>query len=71
MITVAVWSAIATGTLLIGMALAYRNVVSQKWTGLIMAFGVGAILSATAYQLVLGPLFEVQGSYYLVAAVIG
>jgi ZIP family zinc transporter len=67
MIYAALWSAIATGTLLIGMALAYRNAVSQKWTGLIMAFGVGAIISATAYQLVLGPLYEVKGSYYLVA----
>jgi ZIP family zinc transporter len=67
MIYAALWSAIATGTLLIGMALAYRNAVSQRWTGLIMAFGVGAIISATAYQLVLGPLYEVKGSYYLVA----
>lgn len=28
------WSALATGTILIGMALAYRNLVSQRWTGL-------------------------------------
>ncbi|NJN53312.1 MAG: hypothetical protein HC804_00290 [Anaerolineae bacterium] len=67
MIEAAIWSTIATGTLLIGMVLAYRNAVSQRWTGLIMAFGVGAILSAAAYQLILGPLFEVQGNYYLVA----
>ena len=66
MIYAAIWSAIATGTLLIGMALAYRNAVSQRWTGLIMAFGVGAIISAATYQLVLGPLLEVKGSYYLV-----
>ncbi len=67
MIEAAMWSAIATGTLLIGMFLAYRDVVSQKWTGLIMAFGVGAIISATVYQLILVPLYEVSGSYYLVA----
>lgn len=67
MINAAMWSAVATGTLLIGMVLAYRNVVSQRWTGLIMAFGVGAIISAATYQLVLVPLLEVQGSYYLVA----
>lgn len=67
MIYAAFWSAIATGTLLIGMVLAYRNVVSQKWTGLIMAFGVGAIISATTYQLILAPLFKVKGNYYLVA----
>ena len=60
------WSAIATGTLLIGMVLAYRNMVSLRWTGLIMAFGVGAIISAATYQLILSPLFEVDGRYYLV-----
>ncbi len=67
MIYAVLWSAVATGTLLIGMVLAYRNAVSQKWTGLIMAFGVGAIISAATYQLVLGSLLEVQGNYYLVA----
>lgn len=61
------WSAIATGTLLIGMVLAYRNVIGLKWTGLIMAFGAGAIISAVAYQLVLGALAEETGSEYLVA----
>jgi ZIP family zinc transporter len=60
------WSALATGTLLIGMLLAYRNLVSPRWTGLIMAFGAGAIISAAAYQLVLGAAAEDQGKYYLV-----
>lgn len=68
MIYAAIWSAIATGTLLIGMVLAYRNLVSQRSTGLIMAFGVGAIISAATYQLILGSLLDVQGNYYLVAA---
>lgn len=66
MLEAILWSAIATGTLLIGMALSYRNAVGPRWTGLIMAFGVGAIVSAATYQLVLGPLLEVQGSYYIV-----
>ncbi len=66
MLEAAIWSAVATGTLLIGMVLAYRNAVSQRWTGLIMAFGVGAIISAATYQLILGPLIEVKGGYYLV-----
>jgi ZIP family zinc transporter len=52
------WSALATATLLIGMVLAYRNLVSLKWTGLIMAFGAGAIISAAAYQLVLGAVIK-------------
>jgi ZIP family zinc transporter len=61
------WSALATVTLLIGMALAYRNLVGLKWTGLIMAFGAGAIISATAYQLVLNAVREEQGNFSLVA----
>ncbi len=66
MITAIFWSALATVTLLIGMALAYRNLVGPRWTGLIMAFGAGAIISAAAYQLVLGAVAEEKGSYYLV-----
>ena len=66
MITAFFWSALATGTLLIGMALAYRNLVGLKWTGLIMAFGAGAIISAASYQLILGAVAEEQGSYALV-----
>ncbi len=66
MINAIFWSTVATGTLLIGMVLAYRKAVSQRWTGLIMAFGVGAIISAATYQLVLSPLIEVQGNFYIV-----
>jgi ZIP family zinc transporter len=66
MITAIFWSALATGTLLIGMYLAYRNLVGLKWTGLIMAFGAGAIISAAAYQLVLGAVVEDLGKFYLV-----
>jgi len=67
MIIAIFWSALATGTLLIGMWLAYRNLVGPRWTGLIMAFGAGAIISAAAYQLVLGAAVEEQGKYSLVA----
>jgi len=66
MISALFWSALATGTLLIGMALAYRNLVGPKWTGLFMAFGAGAIISAAAYQLVLGGVAEETGNYILV-----
>ena len=66
MSTAIFWSALATGTLLIGMALAYRNLVGPKWTGLIMGFGAGAIISAATYQLILGAVDLVQGSYYVV-----
>lgn len=60
------WSALATMTLLIGMWMAYRNMVEPRWTGLIMAFGAGAIISTAAYQLVLGAVSEEKGYYYLV-----
>ena len=66
MVNAMLWSAFATGTILIGMALAYRNLVGKKWTGLIMAFGAGAIISAAAYQLVLGSAAQEQGKYYLI-----
>ena len=61
------WSALATGTLLVGMAMAYRNMVGLKWTALIMAFGAGAIVSAVAYQLVLNAVVEDIGSEALIA----
>jgi ZIP family zinc transporter len=66
MINAMLWSAIATGTLLIGMAMVYRNMVGPRWTALIMAFGAGAIISAAAYQLVLGAVAEEKGYEYLV-----
>jgi ZIP family zinc transporter len=66
MLTAVLWSALATCTLLIGMFLAYRNLVGLKWTGLIMAFGAGAIISAAVYQLVLGAIFEEQSYEFLV-----
>ena len=66
MITAVFWSALATSTLLIGMLLAYRDLVNLKWTGLIMAFGAGAIISAAAYQLVLGAIVEERGKFALV-----
>ncbi len=66
MMTAVFWSALATSTLLIGMGLAYRNLIGPKWTGLFMAFGAGAIISAAAYQLVLGAVEVEKGHYYLV-----
>lgn len=67
MIQAILWSALATGTILIGMFMAYRNMVGAKWTALIMAFGAGAIVSAVAYQLILGAVGEVTGSHLLIA----
>ena len=66
MLTAVFWSAVATSTLLIGMALAYRNLVGPRWTSLIMAFGAGAIISAATYQLVLSAAVQDKGAFYLV-----
>lgn len=66
MLNAMMWSAVATVTLLIGMALAYRNVIGLRWTGLIMAFGAGAIISAAAYQLILGAVIAEAGAEFLV-----
>ena len=70
MITAIFWSALATVTLLIGMGFAYRNLVGLKWTGLIMAFGAGAIISAAAYQLVLGAVVADYGNEIMVGLAI-
>ena len=66
MIGAVLWSALATVTLLVGMWLAYRNLVSDRWTALIMALGAGAIISAAAYQLVLGAVIEDSGKFAVV-----
>jgi ZIP family zinc transporter len=49
------------------MALAYRSLINKRWTALIMAFGAGAIISAAAYQLILGAVSESQDKEWLVA----
>jgi ZIP family zinc transporter len=67
MLAAVFWSALATGTLLIGMALAYFNVVGKRATALIMAFGAGAIISATAYQLLLPAAAEDVGHFAPIA----
>ena len=64
------WGAFATASLLVGMVLAYRDLVSLKWTGLVMAFGSGAIVSAVAYQLVAPAVIEGSGNELAVAAAI-
>lgn len=70
MIEAALWSAIATVTLLVGMLLAYRNVVSLRGTGLVMAFGAGAIISAVSYSLVLPAAIENRGDPLTLAAAV-
>lgn len=69
MITAIFWSALATVTLLIGMVMAYRDVINARWTALFMAFGAGAIISAAAYQLVLGAVVDAPAEWVVALAI--
>ncbi len=60
------WSGLASSTLLIGLFLAYRNLVSNRWIGLLLAFGAGAMVFAASIQLIFGPLVENSGHGVLV-----
>lgn len=46
------WGFIASSSLLIGAALTYPFNIKKRVLGLIMAFGVGVLISAVAYQLI-------------------
>lgn len=65
-IEAALWGAIAASTLLIGAELAFRLRVSRRTVGLVLAFGVGALISAVSYELVEEALAATDG--WVVAA---
>jgi ZIP family zinc transporter len=46
------WGTLAASTLIIGAGIAMVFRVSHRWIGLIMAFGVGVLISAVAFDLV-------------------
>ncbi len=46
------WGFVSAGSLLIGAALALRFKFSSKVVGLIMAFGVGALISSVSFELI-------------------
>jgi zinc transporter, ZIP family len=48
----AFWGAFSASSLLIGAAIALRRDLSPRWVGLLMGFGVGALISAVAFELV-------------------
>ncbi|OWY59717.1 hypothetical protein B7486_73075, partial [cyanobacterium TDX16] len=52
MIEAALWGAVAASSLLVGAELAFHLRISQRTVGLVMAFGVGALISAVSYELV-------------------
>jgi ZIP family zinc transporter len=46
------WGLLSSGSLLIGAAAALRFKISHKWIGLIMAFGIGALISSVCFELI-------------------
>src|SRR5215207_3073475 len=48
----AFWGAFSASSLLIGAAVALRRDLSPRFVGLLMGFGVGALISAVAFELV-------------------
>jgi ZIP family zinc transporter len=52
MLEAAFWGLVAAGSLWVGAALAFAR-PSDRWVGLAMAFGSGALIAAVAYELVL------------------
>jgi ZIP family zinc transporter len=57
----AVWGALGASALLVGAEIAFFAPISRRTNGLIMAFGVGALLSAVSYELVEEALVHADG----------
>ena len=53
MLEAAFWGLVTAGSLLVGAAIAVVAKPKQRWIGLTMAFGAGALIAAVAYELVL------------------
>jgi ZIP family zinc transporter len=51
MLTAIFWGGLAAASLLVGYYLTSRG-LSNRWVGMVMGFGAGALLSAIAYELV-------------------
>ena len=60
-IEAALWGAIATSSLVIGAEVAFRVNMSRMLLGLIMAFGVGALIASVSFELI-QPAMESSGT---------
>jgi ZIP family zinc transporter len=60
-IEAALWGAVAASSLLIGAELAFRLPISRRTNGLILAFGVGALISAVSFELVDEAIASTEG----------
>ena len=61
MLEAAFWGLVTAGSLLVGAAIAIVAKPKQRWNGLTMAFGAGALIAAVAYELVLEAFQEDPG----------
>ena len=57
----ALWGAVGASALVIGGEVAFRFQLSRRWIGLIMAFGVGALISSVSFELVADAMDEIEG----------
>ena len=53
MLEAALWGLLTAGSLLVGAAIAIVAKPRERWIGLAMAFGSGALIAAVAYELVI------------------
>ncbi len=53
MLEAALWGLLTAGSLLVGAAIAAIARPRERWIGLTMAFGAGALIAAVAYELVI------------------
>jgi ZIP family zinc transporter len=65
------WAFVAASTLFVGAAIAIVFRPSSGVTGLVMAFGAGALISAAAYELVLDALDDVSGALFAISFATG
>jgi ZIP family zinc transporter len=65
------WAFVAASTLFVGAAIAILFRPSSGVTGLVMAFGAGALISAAAYELVLDALDDVSAGLFAISFAAG
>ncbi len=56
----ALWGFIAASSLLVGAGIAFRFNLSARVVGLVMAFGIGTLISSVSFELVVPALQEVE-----------
>lgn len=67
MIEAFLWGILASSGLLVGTILAYTVKINRRVLGLIMAFGVGVLISAVAHQLIV-EAFEIHADNLVITA---